>query len=115
MERGTSIKCTIQANPSQSGYGSEAVTQSNIAKINRLPSAPTVTPSTTIVPSTGGSVKFTLSGSDPDGQNISFKCGNELFKSGSIKEIKENTTLKFRINDGLEDGPITEITIYKNT
>lgn len=115
VERGTSIKCTIQANPSQSGYGSEAVTQSNIAKINRLPSAPTVTPSTTIVPSTGGSVKFTLSGSDPDGQNISFKCGSELFKSGSIKEIKENTTLKFRINDGLEDGPITEITIYKNT
>lgn len=113
--RGLSISCSIQAIPTQSGYGSEAVTNNDIAKINRLPSAPTVTPSQTIVPSTGGSVKFALSGSDPDGQNISFMYKNALFANGSIIKITEKTTFKFWINDGLEDGPATEITIYKNT
>ena len=117
--RGESISCSIQANPTQSGYGSEVVTNSAIAKINSLPSAPKVTPFQTIVPSTGGSVSFTLSGSDPDKQNISFKCdGKPITLTDSkieIEEITKTTTFSFQINDGLEDGPTTKITIEVNS
>ena len=117
--RGASISCSIQAIPTQSGYGSEVVTNSAIAKINSLPSAPEVTPSQTILPSTGGSVSFTLSGSDPDRQSISFKCDGEPItltdSKIEIKGITKTTTFSFQINDGLEDGPITKIRIEVNS
>ena len=70
--RGSNYYFKVQSIGSVSGYSSDISSAYATSKVNQLPPAPTVTPNKTTVPSSGGSVTFTLSATDPDSQTTSF-------------------------------------------
>ena len=104
-----------------SSYYSTISSNSVTTKVNTLPNKPTVTLDKTIVPSGGGSVTFTLSAIDFDGQTTSFyystSAGGTKTKisSGGSISISNTTTYYFYSYDGLEySSSYTSKVITKN-
>lgn len=114
--RGSFYSATVKSNPTISGYGpSSGKGSSNSVKINMLPGPPTISVNKTVVPSTGGTVRFTLSalGSNSDsgqGQTITCWYANNTSKSGEKQltnyvDLTMNSsqkTIYFWCWDGLE-------------
>ena len=114
--RGSFYSATVKSNPTISGYGpSSGKGSSNSVKINMLPGTPTISVNKTVVPSTGGTVRFTLSalGSNTDsaqGQTITCWYANNTSKSGEKQltnyvDLTMNSsqkTIYFWCWDGLE-------------
>ena len=128
--RGSSYSASVKSNPTISGYGpSSGKASSNSTKINTLPGAPTISisPTNGVVPSTGGTVRFTLSalGSNSDsGQTITCWYANNTSKTGekqltSYVDLTMNSsqkTIYFWCWDGLEySSTYTAKTITINT
>lgn len=92
-----------------SSYNSPLSNASNGLKANTLPGAPTVSVNRSIVPSTGGSVTFTVTpGSDSDGQTLTLAYATSsggtktAFTSPSTVNFTQATTYYFYTYDGLE-------------
>lgn len=120
--RGNTYYFKVQTIGTVSGYNSGISSDYATCKINQLPSAPTVASNKTVVPSSGGSVTFTLSATDPDSQTVSFYYSTsangtktKINNGGSIS-VSSATTYYFYSYDGLEYSSSSEnITIEKNT
>ena len=120
--RGEQLYFGIQTIGSVTGYDSVNITTGASAKINQLPSQPTVSLSSTKVPSTGGSITINgLSAIDNDNQDISYYYS---IANGPKRSITPGTSLAFNIEsivkfwsyDGLEySSSSAEITIKLNT
>ena len=120
--RGSNYYFKVQSIGSVSGYSSGISSAYTTSKVNQLPPAPTVTPDKTTVPSGGGSVTFTLSATDSDGQTTSFyystSAGGTKTKinSGGSISVSNTTTYYFYSYDGLEySSSYTSKAITKNT
>ena len=120
--RGSNYYFKVQSIGSVSGFSSGISSAYTTSKVNQLPPAPTVTPDKTTVPSGGGSVTFTLSATDSDGQTTSFyystSAGGTKTKinSSGIISVSNTTTYYFYSYDGLEySSSYTSKAIIKNT
>lgn len=89
-------------------YNSDLSEAEATCQINQLPPAPNVIPEKTMIPSGGGSIAFSLSATDPDGQPTSFYYSTtpggektEIIDGGKI-EVSIPTTYYFYSFDGLE-------------
>lgn len=121
--RGNNYYFKVQTIGTISGYNSEISSTYTTCKINQLPPAPSVIPSTTIVPSSGGSISFSLNAIDPDGQIVNFyyattndaTAEKTLIQNGGNLEVKNNQTYYFYSYDGLEySSTFTEQAIALN-
>lgn len=119
--RGSNYYFKVQSIGSVSGYSSGISSAYTTSKVNQLPPAPTVTPDKTTVPSGGGSVTFTLSATDPDGQTTSFYYSTSAdgtktkISSGGSISVSNTTTYYFYSYDGLEySSSYTSKVITKN-
>ena len=120
--RGSNYYFKVQSIGSVSGYSSDISSAYATSKVNQLPPAPTVIPNKTTVPSSGGSVTFTLSATDPDSQTTSFYYSTfaegtkTKISSGDSISVSNTTTYYFYSYDGLEySSSYTSKTITKNT
>lgn len=120
--RGSNYYFKVQSIGSVSGYSSGISSAYTTSKVNQLPPAPTVTPDKTTVSSGGGSVTFTLSATDPDGQTTSFYYSTSTggtktkISSGGSISVSNTTTYYFYSYDGLEySSSYTSKAITKNT
>nr|DAH40308.1 MAG TPA: hypothetical protein [Caudoviricetes sp.] len=121
--RGNNYYFKVQTIGTISGYNSEISSTYTTCKINQLPPAPSVIPSATIVPSSGGNISFSLNAIDPDGQIINFYYATTndtttekiLIQNGGSIEVKNSQTYYFYSYDGLEySSTFTEQTIVLN-
>ena len=119
--RGSNYYFKVQSIGSVSGYSSGISSAYTTSKVNQLPPAPTVTPDKTTVPNGGGSVTFTLSATDPDGQTTSFYYSTSAdgtktkISSGGSISVSNTTTYYFYSYDGLEySSSYTSKVITKN-
>lgn len=121
--RGNNYYFKVQTIGTISGYNSEISSTYTTCKINQLPPAPSVIPSTTIVPSSGGSISFSLNAIDPDGQIVNFyyattndaTAEKTLIQNGGNLEVKNSQTYYFYSYDGLEySSTFTEQAIALN-
>lgn len=119
--RGSSYYYKIVTCGSVSGYDSNLSTAYASVKANYLPSAPTVSADRTSVPSTGATVKFTVTaGSDSDGQtrtlyySTSSSSTKRPFTSPLSAELSSDITYYFYTYDGIEFSSATSISITSN-
>ena len=119
--RGSSYYYKIVTHGSVNGYDSNLSTVYASVKANYLPSAPTVSADRTSVPSTGGTVKFTVTaGSDSDGQTRTLcyatsSSGTKIkFTSPLSVMISSAITFYFYTYDGIEYSPATTKSITFN-
>lgn len=124
--RGNTVTIYIYAigNTTVDGY-KESSAASTSVKINRLPTAPSVSPSVTTVPynnNKGGNVKFTITaGTDADGQTVQTYYATSsggtktLITSGTSLGVNANTTFYFYAYDGLEYSSADTVTVNRNT
>ena len=120
--RGYKIVCGIVVKGGAgSGFYSPIAT-GGLVTINSLPTAPTVVASRTIIPSTGGSVTFTLNATDVDGQTLTYAYATSasgtktaIASGGSINS--SGATYYFWSKDSLNEysSSYTTVTITKNT
>ena len=111
-KRGYYITCAVQTLGSAgSTYYSDLKTHSGGVTINTLPKTDSmsVAASKTILPSTGGSVTFTVSGATDDHHSISYAYATsatgtkKLISGNSVSlTISKNTTVYFWAYDGFE-------------
>ena len=107
---------------SVSGYNSGYSGASGGLKGNTAPGAPSVSQNKTVIPSTGGSVVFTVSaGSDPDGQSLSLYYATSsggtktAFTSPLTVNLTAAATYYFYTYDGLAYSSATYKSVSKNT
>lgn len=109
--RGETYYYRVKTIGTVSGYDSNLSTASPGLKSNTLPGEPTVSVDTTVVPSTGGDVTFTVTpGSDADGQTLTLAYSTSLdpmaeittFTSPLTITVTEPTTFYFYTYDQLE-------------
>lgn len=107
---------------SVSGYNSGYSGASGGLKGNTAPGAPSVSQNKTVIPSTGGSVVFTVSaGSDPDGQSLSLYYATSsggtktAFTSPLTVNLTAAATYYFYTYDGLAYSSATSKSVSKNT
>lgn len=107
---------------SVSGYNSGYSGASGGLKGNTAPGAPSVSQNKTVIPSTGGSVTFTVSaGSDPDGQSLSLYYSTSsggtktAFTSPLTVSLTAAATYYFYTYDGLAYSSGTSKSVSKNT
>lgn len=119
--RGSSYYYKIVTCGSVSGYDSNLSTAYASVKANYLPSAPTVSADRTSVPSTGATVKFTVTaGSDSDGQTrtlyyaTSSSGKKTKFTSPLSITVSSATTFYFYTYDGIEYSSATTKSITSN-
>ena len=105
-----------------SGYNSGYSGASGGLKGNTAPGAPSVSQNKTVIPSTGGSVVFTVSaGSDPDGQSLSLYYATSsggtktAFTSPLTVNLTAAATYYFYTYDGLAYSSATSKSVSKNT
>lgn len=103
-------------------YNSGFSVASSGLKGNTVPSAPSVSTNRTVIPSTGGSVTFTVTaGSDPDGQTRTLyyatsSNGTKInFTSPLTVTFNAAATYYFYTYDGLQYSSATSKSITKNT
>lgn len=90
-----------------SSYNSGISSAQATAYINKLPDTPSVTASKQTLSHTGGSVRFDISGSDPDGQSVTFAYATSTtgsktaITSGSSLDITSSSTYYFWTKDSL--------------
>lgn len=120
--RGYKVVCGVVTKGSAGLSWYSSIATGGLVTINSLPSAPTVTASRTIVPSGGGSVTFTLSATDVDGQTLTYEYATSA--SGTKKAIasggsidSSGATYYFWSKDSLDEysSSYTTVTITKNT
>lgn len=107
---------------SVSGYNSGYSGASGGLKGNTAPGAPSVSQNKTVIPSTGGSVTFTVTaGSDPDGQSLSLYYSTSsggtktAFTSPLTVNLTAAATYYFYTYDGLAYSSYTSKSVSKNT
>lgn len=120
--RGNIVVCGVVTKCANNDYWSGIKTGGSV-KINQLPNKPTVTANKTTLPAAGGSVTFTISGSDPDGQTVTYgyTVGSSTTKttiaSGGAISISSSATYKFWTKDSSDEWSesSTDIAITVNT
>ena len=121
-KRGSTYYYKVLSYASVPSYHSDLSEEYGYVSANYLPEAPTASADRTSVPSTGATVKFTVSaGSDKDGQSCTLyyatsSTGTKTkFTSPLSKTISSATTFYFYTYDGLEYSSATNISITLNT
>lgn len=124
-QRGYKIVCGVVTKGSAGDKYWSSIKTGGSVTVNSLPNAPTVTVSSSIVPSNGGSVTFTVTaGSDNDSSQSKTlyyatsptAASKTKFTSPLSKSITSDTTYYFWTYDGLEySASYTSKTIIKNS
>lgn len=127
--RGTTYYFKVQTIGTQAGYNSGISSNSATIKCNSLPTTPTISiasgvtvvNNTNYVKSSGGTVKFTPSASDTDGQTVTYYYATSssgtktAFTSNTSFSVTADTTYYFWSYDSLEySSSYTTKTIAKN-
>lgn len=121
--RGYKVVCGVVTKGSGGSSWYSPIATGGLVTINSLPSAPTVTPSRTTVPSGGGSVTFTLSATDADGQTLTYAYATSstgtktAIASGGSITVSSTSTYYFWSKDSLNEysSSYTSVSITKNT
>ena len=121
--RGYKVVCGVVTKGEGGSSWYSSIATGGLVIINSLPNAPTVTPSRTIVPSGGGSVTFTLSATDVDGQALTYIYNSSadntkrVIASGDSITVSSTSTYYFWSKDSSneESSSYTSVTITKNT
>lgn len=121
--RGYKVKCAIYTKGTAgASYYSASPGYGGNVTINSLPTAPSVTASTSVIPSTGGTVSITVTkGTDADStQTLSryYTTSNTFNKNNEITTTSVSLgegTYYFWTFDGLEASSATTYTISKNS
>lgn len=119
--RGSTYYYKVLSYASVRGYDSPLSSDYHWVSANRLPNAPTASADRTGVPSTGATVKFTVTaGSDSDGQtrtlyySTSSSSTKRSFTSPLSATLSSNITYYFYTYDGIEFSSATSISITSN-
>jgi hypothetical protein len=121
--RGYKVVCGVVTKGSGGSSWYSPIATGGLVTINSLPNKPTVTPSRTVVPSSGGSVTFTLSATDADGQTLTYAYATSstgtktTIASGGSITVSSTSTYYFWSKDSLNEysSTPTSVTITKNT
>ena len=120
--RGYKVVCGVVTRGSAGSSYYSGIKTGGSVTVNHVPNAPTASADTTRIPSTGATVKFTVTaGSDSDGQSCTLyystsSSGTKTkFTSPLSKTISSASTYYFYTYDGIEYSSATNISISLNT